>query len=1251
MVEVICKTCGGHNRFESLLGEMSCDYCGVQIELDDERGRFANLYSKADDAWDRKDFDEALSLYEQIVEEDNTQSEAHWGAALCRYGVAYVRDVFSDVMMPTCNRVNRTSILDDKNYLSAIKYAGPNARRSYESRAHEIDRISKQFLKIVEKEKPYDVFISYKKTGFDNRLTEDSQFARKLYQYLTNQGIKVFFAEETLESVAGQMYEPYIFAALTSAKVMVLMGSRRDYFEAPWVKNEWTRYLKQMQSDPSKALIPAYIHCKPEDALPMRLNMMQALDATGPAFCETVESIVKKKMKAAPQAAKAGNLSILAERYATKEKVGKVVAELDCEPELAAEVLIIQQGKTDDAIRYIASSDDYRKKMWVCTECGQKNTHDVCANSKCGISKADSINIKRMRDDAARQMQEQKRKEEEQRRKEYERSAEAKRIRAAKRSAAMSKFVSTLVILGILGGIGFGVYKLYTGVIQPAIHNGATADSFYSPEILQTYCGTYSATAGNGKAIITFEECDENGGVTGIFEFVIDGQYGKYKITGTITDRKNNGKLKMIMTPGAWIIQPKDYITLNEMELDFSDDFMSFSGSRNSLRASAGGNSEFDISTVADLQKLSNSDGLYILKNDIDLEGQSWTPIDGFTGTLVGNGFTIKNMTIDASSSNVGFFSTLSGLVSDLTFENASVTVSGREENVGILCGTLDGIISGISVSGTVTAETCTSVGGIVGLVRASGNYVITSLESSADVVGNIRVGGIIGTVNTNYSSYSDYNVTVTDMKNSGNITANEMIAGGIVGGMYSYGNGEITLDASQLHNTGDVTSIMGVGGIFGFGESDSTSSCMTDCTSNANIVGESYVGGLAGVLEAITIDNCRNEGSSITATGYSAEEGIKYAYVGGYVGYGYIVNNCSNSVPINYTAGGRYVGGIAGYVEVNYTYKMSKLENTATITGCDYVGGIFGGIYQNNTSYSDYSVSLAAFENTGAITATGNYAGGIAGYLCVIGNGDVTLYATDMVNSGSVDCKQFAGGIFGYAQTDSTDSYLQDCSSCSSITADCYVGAIAGQLVLITINDCSNEGSTITANGYISIDSTKYAYVGGYVGYGYLANNCTNTVDITYSAGGRYVGGIIGFSDATPTYSMNGLSNTATISGHNYVGGIFGGINSTSNSYSNYSVNLSNFSNSGKITGSANYVGGIVGYFLAEGNGSITLYASDMVNTATITGEKYVGGIFGYGKTDSTNSSMISVTAIGKVNGSSYAKSTIGRVENITVE
>ena len=131
----------------------------------------------------------------------------------------------------------------------------------------------------------------------------------------------------------------------------------------------------------------------------------------------------------------------------------------------------------------------------------------------------------------------------------------------------------------------------------------------------------------------------------------------------------------------------------------------------------------------------------------------------------------------------------------------------------------------------------------------------------------------------------------------------------------------------------------------------------------------------------------------------------------------------------------------------------------------------------------------------------------------------------------------------------------------------------------------------------------------------------------------------------------MNGLSNTATISGHNYVGGIFGGINSTSNSYSNYSVNLSNFSNSGKITGSANYVGGIVGYFLAEGNGSSTLYASDMANTATITGEKYVGGIFGYGKTDSTNSSMISVTAIGKVNGSSYAKSTIGRVENITVE
>lgn len=1261
MEQIVCKTCGAPNQVESLTGQWHCEWCGNLIELDEDREKFANIYRKADDAWDRKDFDEALRLYEQIVNEDNTQSEAHWGAALCRYGVAYVVDPLHEVKMPTCNRVNRTSIMDDKNYLAAIKYAGPKARAKYEQRAREIDRISKQFLKIVDKEKPYDVFISYKKTGLDGRMTLDSQYARKLYHYLTDKGIKVFFAEETLAEVAGSMYEPYIFAALTSAKVMVLMGSRKEHFEAVWVKNEWRRFLALAESDPSKVLIPAYINCKPEDELPMGLNLVQAMDATGMVFLEDVTAIVKKKMGAAPQAAKAGNLNLLSEKYATKANVDRVVNALDCEPELAAEVLIIHQGKVDNAIRYISSSADYQKALWTCAECGTKNTHDVCRNPDCGLTKAAAAKVAQMRAEAKRREEEQRRKEEEQRRREYERSAEAKRIRAEKRSRAMGRFVAVLIVLAILAGIGYGIYALITKVIQPAIYEKADADSFYSPEILQTYTGTYRSSSGDmATALLTFEECSQDGKVTGVLEFILEGEYGKYTVNGTITKRQNNGRILMDLTAGQWIVQPSNYSFLDEIVITITEGFTKVSGNKYNFQTSAGSDTEFDIKSASDLNKLSNADGLFILKSDIDLAGQSWKPIEGFTGTLVGNGYTIKNMTIEASGDNVGFFATLSGFVSNVNFENATVNVSGRHQNVGILAGCVDGIVADVTVSGTVTAEMCSYVGGVVGLMNRAGTLAISNMESAANVSGNEMVGGIFGGLMDQPESYTDYTVTLGELKNSGQITGAGTYVGGIAGYLYVEGRGgnaEITLFADELTNTGAITGKQHVGGIFGVAFSDNTASYMQDCSSNAAVTGEAYVGGLAGQLAGITMNHCSNAGATVTATGYVTSEGEKYAFVGGYVGFGYLANDCANAVQIQYTGGGKYVGGIMGYTDAWGTYESKNLENTANISGADCVGGIFGGLVNTPESYTDYTVTLSGMKNSGAITGTGSYAGGIAGYLYVEGRGgnaEITLFADEMTSTGAVTGKQHVGGIFGYAFSDSAASYMQDCSCSGAVTGEAYVGALAGQLSKITLNSCSNLGATITATGYVTLDGVKYAYVGGYVGYGYLANDCTNTVNIDYTGGGAYVGGIMGYTDAWGTYEMKNLENTANISGRSHVGGIIGGLLNKPESYTDYSATINNMKNSGKVTGSGNYVGGIIGYLELEGRGGnaeITLYSNAMSNTGAVKGGKYVGGIFGYAKSDSSNSAVSDITSTGSVSGTSNYSKNAGYAEKVTFQ
>ena len=124
---------------------------------------------------------------------------------------------------------------------------------------------------------PFDVFICYKETDANGRRTPDSVLATDLYHQLTQEGFKVFFSRITLEDKLGTAYEPYIFAALNSAKVMVVLGTKPEYFNAVWVKNEWSRYLALIRGGAKKVLIPAYRDMDPYD-LPEEFSHLQAQD-------------------------------------------------------------------------------------------------------------------------------------------------------------------------------------------------------------------------------------------------------------------------------------------------------------------------------------------------------------------------------------------------------------------------------------------------------------------------------------------------------------------------------------------------------------------------------------------------------------------------------------------------------------------------------------------------------------------------------------------------------------------------------------------------------------------------------------------------------------------------------------------------------------------------------------------------------------------------------------------------------------
>ena len=185
-------------------------------------------------------------------------------------------------------------------------------------------------------------------------------------------------------------------------------------------------------------------------------------------------------------------------------------------------------------------------------------------------------------------------------------------------------------------------------------------------------------------------------------------------------------------------------------------------------------------------------------------------------------------------------------------------------------------------------------------------------------------------------------------------------------------------------------------------------------------------------------------------------------------------------------------------------------------------------------------------------IEATGNYIGGIAGYLAA-SNDNISI------NSVYVSGKNYVAGVFGSAggrliNGDDIEVYGNN-----------YVGGIFGQMI---------DGID---GQYILIQNS----------------NIQGT--------GNYIGGIAGTSgDAYGAACyVNSCEITAESVNSNYVGGIFGAYTGTQNM--NYRIIISS-----KIKGNASSVGGITGYF----NGT-RLYGGVAYNT-TITGNENIGGIVG---------------------------------------
>ena len=191
-----CYNCGG--EFREIRDRMVCMSCGTYKPREITSEETSLLYS-AFQKLRLAEFVEAEQEFDDILQRHPGNAQAYWGRLLSRYGIKYEED-HDGKRVPTCYAPVMESILESSDYAKAIEYADYDTMKAFRAHAEYIENVRKEWQEKAAKEKPYDIFISFKDSDNENgnEHTVDSDELRELYFFLMRKGYHVFFSRETL---------------------------------------------------------------------------------------------------------------------------------------------------------------------------------------------------------------------------------------------------------------------------------------------------------------------------------------------------------------------------------------------------------------------------------------------------------------------------------------------------------------------------------------------------------------------------------------------------------------------------------------------------------------------------------------------------------------------------------------------------------------------------------------------------------------------------------------------------------------------------------------------------------------------------------------------------------------------------------------------------------------------------------------------------------------------------------------------
>ena len=456
------------------------------------------------------------------------------------------------------------------------------------------------------------------------------------------------------------------------------------------------------------------------------------------------------------------------------------------------------------------------------------------------------------------------------------------------------------------------------------------------------------------------------------------------------------------------------------------------------------------ISNATELQAINNDlTGNYELRNDIDLQSASWTPIASgntpFTGRLNGNGLSINNLHVyQPNGARVGLF----GYADGALFENININgvdIIGYDyagglvaysdntdiDNCHIASGTVEGLLVAGGLAGSPYGASITnsssdvvvygvrstaSAGGLLGEC-ASANIERCYAKGGADS-GN-TAGGLIGSIFGSGVYISDcyVNASVDGSTYAGGIVGSSSNAGNITN---CYFTGQISgTTKGGINAQGTMTVTNSYFNSTTTGITSPTSQAKTDALMKHKSTFANVNWDFVDTLEmSLTYPGLQNPNRLIYISTPAQLQRINQNLSGHYE----LINDIDLSGVSNWTPIGTYTAPFTGTLKGN-GFKISNLSISQPTLSCI---GLFG--YASSATFSDIAIENANVQGK-------DYVGGL---VAQCGNTNIArCYA-----EGNISGSYSVGGLIGMVYS---DSYISNCYAEATVTGGSSMGGLVG--------------------------------------------------------------------------------------------------------------------------------------------------------------------------------------------------------------